>query len=102
MRRLNMRHQLRQAHARTNSATNGIRGINRPSGSSNVRTSPHTSRRSLMLFPQSQQKGDQSSQIQLQRVEVNVEKDIQYDDDAPMTVQFFGANKNTTALVPGA
>ncbi|KAF8346133.1 hypothetical protein F5887DRAFT_124163 [Amanita rubescens] len=79
---LNTRHQLRQAHARTNSATNAIRGINKPSGSQ-----------------QSQQKGDD---IQLQRVEVNVEKNIQYDDDAPVTVQFIGAHKSTTALVPRA
>lgn len=41
IRRLNTRHQLRQAHARTNSATNAVRGINRPNGPSYVRTSPH-------------------------------------------------------------
>jgi len=80
---LNTRHQLRQAHARTNSATNAVRGINRPNGPS-------------------YQKDDHSSEIQLQRVEVNVEKNIQYDDDQPMTVQFMGGGKSATALVPRA
>jgi len=80
---LNTRHQLRKAHARTNSGTNVVKGINKPS----VPSSP---------------RGDQSSEIQLQRVEINVEKNIQYDDDAPMTVQFMGQSRSKTALIPRA
>lgn len=41
-----------------------------------------------------------STDIQMQhRVEINVEKNIQYDEDQPMTVQFFnGSGKSSTAF----
>jgi len=79
---LNTRHQLRQAHARSNS--DGVKVVHR----------------AFERGPDYPSQPKDTSDIQMQhRVEINVEKNIQYDEDQPMTVQFFnGSGKSSTAF----
>jgi hypothetical protein len=61
---------------------------------------PHWTQKLLMLLSLQPSQPKDTSDIQMQhRVEINVEKNIQYDEDQPMTVQFFnGSGKSSTAF----